>query len=42
MKRLLLLPLLLFTVSAGEAWTISTANNAVASATFYLKFYLVP
>lgn len=25
----------------GEAWTISTANNAVASATFYLKFYLV-
>ena len=27
---------------AGEAWTISTANNAVASATFYLKFYLVP
>lgn len=27
---------------AGEAWTISTANNAVASATFHLKFYLVP
>ena len=27
---------------AGEAWTISTANNAVASATFYLKIYLVP
>lgn len=26
----------------GETWTISTANNAVASATFYLKFYLVP
>jgi hypothetical protein len=26
----------------GEAWTISTANNAVASATFYLKIYLVP
>jgi len=24
---------------AGETWTIATANNAVASAKFYLRFY---
>jgi hypothetical protein len=52
MKRLLFLPLLL-AASAHAAGTCvesgtnptyiyTTANNAVASATFYLKFYLVP